>query len=39
MLNQATTALSPSVCDQVENLRACFAQEANGSRFVLTAFF
>ena len=34
----ATTALS-SVGDQVENLRASFAQKATGSRFVLTALF
>jgi hypothetical protein len=38
MLNHATTALS-SVGDQVENLRASFAQKATGSHFVLTALF
>jgi hypothetical protein len=37
MLNHATTALSFSVGDQVENLRASFAQKATGSHFVLTA--
>jgi hypothetical protein len=39
MLNHATTALSSYLCDQVENLRARFAQKANGSRFALTALF
>ena len=39
MLNRATTALSSSVSDQVENLRASFAQKATGSHFVLTALF
>ena len=37
MLNHATTALSSSVSDQVENLHASFAQKATGSHFVLTA--
>jgi hypothetical protein len=39
MLNHATTALSSYLCDQVENLRARFAQQANGSHFALTALF
>jgi len=39
MLNHPTTALSSSMCDQVENLRARFAQKANGSHFGLTALF
>ncbi len=39
MLNHATTALSSSVGDQVENLRASFAQKETGSHFVLTALF
>jgi hypothetical protein len=39
VLNQATTALSRSVCDQVENLRARFPLKAHGSHFALTALF
>jgi len=39
MLNRATTAPSSSVCDQVENLLASFAQKATGSHFALTALF
>lgn len=39
MLNHATTALISSVGDQLENLRASFAQKATGSYFVLTALF
>jgi hypothetical protein len=39
MLNHATTALSSYLCDQVENLRARFAQKANRSHFALTALF
>jgi hypothetical protein len=39
MLNHATTALSSSVGDQAEDLRASFAQKATGSHFVLTALF
>ena len=39
MLNHATIALSSSVSDQVENLRASFAQKATGSHFAFTALF
>jgi hypothetical protein len=44
MLNQVATALSPSVCDQVEKLRARFAQKVNafhareGRDLILRAF-
>ena len=39
MLNDAKTALSSSVGDQVENLRDHIARKASGSHFVLTPLF